>query len=187
MPDGEASCTPDQGPGALCVLWTCGRGARVGVGRRGARLLCAQALKIAKIYTVGFRTPPALARNAPPIEQFISMESLQRARSVADDTAPFVIVSALGPGKSNLVSMLVRVFGASGPRNGPNTKKVFLNLADVTAQSKSDPSDAAEKSGFVAYGAADVAAFSTVESLRLLVGQNVPYSFVRLASGRNPF
>ncbi|OAQ75462.1 pentafunctional AROM polypeptide [Purpureocillium lilacinum] len=146
-----------------------------------------KALKIAKIYTVGFRTPPALARNAPPIEQFISMESLQRARSVADDTAPFVIVSALGPGKSNLVSMLVRVFGASGPRNGPNTKKVFLNLADVTAQSKSDPSDAAEKSGFVAYGAADVAAFSTVESLRLLVGQNVPYSFVRLASGRNPF
>ena len=64
---------------------------------------------------------------------------------------------------------------------------MFLNLADVTAQSKSDPSDAAEKSGFVAYGAADVAAFSTVESLRLLVGQNVPYSFVRLASGRNPF
>lgn len=147
-----------------------------------------KALKIAKIYTVGFRTPPALARNAPPIEQFISMESLQRARSVADDRAPFVIVSALGPGKSNLVSMLVRVFGAvPGPRTGANTKKVFLNLAEATAQSKGDPSETAERSGFVAYGAADVAAFSTVESLRLLVGQNVSYSFVRLASGRNPF
>ncbi|KAM4065971.1 type I 3-dehydroquinase domain-containing protein [Hirsutella rhossiliensis] len=145
-----------------------------------------KALKIAKIYTVGFRTPPALARSAPPIEQFISMESLQRARSVADDRAPFVIVSALGPEKSNLVSMLVRVFGATGPRNGSSTK-VFLNLADVAAQSTSDPSETAERSGFAAYDAADVAAFSTVESLRLLVGQNVPYNFVRLASGRNPF
>lgn len=144
-----------------------------------------KALKIAKIYTVGFRTPPALARNAPPIEQFISLESLQR--SVAGESAPFVIASALGPDKSNLVCMLVRVFGAAGPQGGSSTKKVFLNLADVTAQSKSDPSETAEKSGFTAYGAADVAAFWTVESLRLLVGQNVPYSFVRLASGRNLF
>lgn len=107
---------------------------------------------------------------------------------MADDSAPFVIVSALGPDKSNLVSMLVRVFGATGPRDGGCHKnKVFLNLADVAARSKSDPSETAEKSGFAAYGAADVAAFSTVESLRLLVGQNVSYSFVKLASGRNPF
>ncbi|KJZ72455.1 hypothetical protein HIM_08124 [Hirsutella minnesotensis 3608] len=146
-----------------------------------------KALKIAKIYTVGFRTPPALARHAPPIEQFVSMESLQRARSVADDSAPFVIVSALGPEKCNLVSMLVRVFGSTGPRNGSSVNKVFLNLADVAGRIKSDPSETAEKNGFAAYGAADVAAFSTVESLRLLVGQNVPYSFVRLASGRNLF
>ena len=146
-----------------------------------------KALKIAKIYTVGFRTPPALAGNAPPIEQFVSLESLQRARSVADESAPFVIVSALEPGKSNLVSMLVRVFGAAGFRGESSTRKVFLNLADVTGQSRSDPSETAEKSGFMAFGAADVAAFSTVESLRLLVGQNVPYSFVRLASGRNLF
>lgn len=144
-----------------------------------------KALGIAKIYTVGFRTPSALARNAPLIEQFISMESLQRARSVADDRAPFVIVSALGRGKSNIVGMLVRVFGAAGSRGTTNTKKVFLNLADAASQQKNDPVMVAEKSGFTAYDAADVAAFTTVESLRLLVGQNVPYSFVRLASGRN--
>lgn len=144
-----------------------------------------KALKIAKIYTVGFRTPSSLARNAPPIEQFISMESLQRARSVTDDTSPFVIVSALGPDKSQLVGMLVRVFGASGPRGAFNAKRVFLDLADGAARKRSDPSMVAEQSGFAAYGAADVAAFTTVESLRLLVGQNVPYSFVRLASGRN--
>ncbi|KAH0498511.1 hypothetical protein TgHK011_005763 [Trichoderma gracile] len=142
-----------------------------------------KALKIAKIYTVGFRTPSGLARNAPPIEQFISMESLQRARSVADNRAPFVIISALGRGKSNIVGMLLRVFGEAGPSGTSNSKKVFLNLAEAASQQKNDPVVVAEQSGFTAYDAADVAAFTTVESLRLLVGQNVPYSFVRLASG----
>ncbi|PTB69968.1 type I 3-dehydrogenase-like protein [Trichoderma citrinoviride] len=142
-----------------------------------------KALKIAKIYTVGFRTPSGLARNAPPIEQFISMESLQRARSVADNRAPFVIISALGRGKSNIVGMLLRVFGEAGPPGSSNSKKVFLNLAEAASQQKNDPVVVAEQSGFTAYDAADVAAFTTVESLRLLVGQNVPYSFVRLASG----
>ncbi|KPM44637.1 hypothetical protein AK830_g1970 [Neonectria ditissima] len=144
-----------------------------------------RALRIAKIYTVGFRTPSALARNAPPIEPFISLESLQRARSVDDDSAPFVIVSALRPEKSNLVGMLLRAFGAAGMRGSTISKKVFLDLADGASRRTSDPSLIAEKSGFAAYGAVDVAAFTTVESLRLLVGQNVPYSFVRLASGSN--
>lgn len=146
-----------------------------------------KALKMSKIYTVGFRTPSTLARNAPPIEQFISMESLRRARSVADNRAPFVIISALGRGKSNIVGMLLRVFGEADPEASSNTKKVFLNLAEAASQQKNDPVAVAEQSGFTAYDAADVAAFTTVESLRLLVGQNVPYSFVRLASGRNLF
>jgi 3-dehydroquinate dehydratase-1 len=145
-----------------------------------------KALKIAKIYTVGFRTPSSLARNSPPIEQFVSMENLQRARSVEDESSPFVIVSALGPDKSNLVSMLVRAF-STRPSEVSNTKKVFLDLADGAVRKSTDPSAVAEKSGYVAFGAADVAAFTTVDSLRLLVGQNVPYSFVRLTSGRNIF
>ena len=40
---------------------------------------------------------------------------------------------------------------------------------------------------WTAYGVADVNAWTTVETLRLLVGQNVPYDFVRLASGRGLF
>ncbi|EWG40301.1 3-dehydroquinate dehydratase I [Fusarium verticillioides 7600] len=146
-----------------------------------------RALKISKIYTVGFRTPSNLARNAPPIEPFISLESLQRARSVEDDSAPFVIVSALSSEKSHLVGMLLRAFGGVGPKGATNTKKVFLDLADGAVRKSSDPGLIAEKNGFAAYGADDVAAFTTVESLRLLVGQNVPYSFVRLASGSHRY
>jgi 3-dehydroquinate dehydratase-1 len=81
----------------------------------------------------------------------------------------------------------VRVFGGAGVKHSSNTKKVFLDLADGAARRRDDPGAVAEKSGFAAYGAADVAAFTTVESLRLLIGQNVPYSFVRLASGRHMF
>ncbi|KAM0341397.1 hypothetical protein ACHAPU_010040 [Fusarium lateritium] len=146
-----------------------------------------RALRISKIYTVGFRTPTALARNAPPIEPFISLESLQRARSAEDDSSPFVIVSALSPEKSHLVGMLLRAFGGVGSRGKTNTKKVFLDLADGAVRKSSDPGAIAEKNGFAAYGAGDVAAFTTVESLRLLVGQNVPYSFVRLASGSHRY
>ncbi len=144
-----------------------------------------RALRVCKIYTVGFKTSPALARDLP-IEPFNSLESLQRARATSsNDTAaaPFVIISALGPEKSNLVGMLVRVFGS------PTSRKVFLDLADgrKSGDRDRDPGIIAKQSGFEVYGVEDTAAFTTVETLRSLVGQNVPYSFVRLASGRAPY
>ena len=67
--------------------------------------------------------------------------------------------------------------GANGGKG-----KVFVDLAN--GPRKGDPLTVAEQSGWTAYGVADTSAFTTVETLRLLVGQNVPYSFVRLASGR---
>lgn len=156
-----------------------------------------RALCVGKIYTVGFKTPPALAHGLT-IEPFNSLESLQRARMVGatDDAAsPFVVVSALGPEKNKIAAWVIRAFGGStspsrgaggGGGHGNTTRKVFLDLADGAdgVARKGDPSIVAEQSGFAAYGAADTAAFATVETLRLLVGQNVPYSFVRLAGGR---
>ncbi|KAK0626297.1 type I 3-dehydroquinase-domain-containing protein [Immersiella caudata] len=155
-------------------------------------LFALKALKVGKVYTVGFRTPPALAKDLA-VEPFNSLESLQRARMVGSDGtgpgssgagSPFVVISALGPEKGNLVGMLVRVFGSRG---SAKTRKVFLDLADGPVPRRGDPGLIAEQSGFAVYGAADVTAFTTVETLRLLVGQNVPYSFVRLASGRALF
>lgn len=154
-------------------------------------LFALKALKVGKVYTVGFKAPPAFGKDLL-IEPFTSLESIQRARTVGRNGAdvgtgtgsPFLVVSALGPEKSTLVGMLVRLFGSRG---SANSRKVFLDLADRSASRKGDPSLIAEQSGFAAYGAADVTAFTTVETLRLLVGQNVPYSFVRLASGRTLF
>ncbi|AEO57032.1 Dehydroquinase class I-like protein [Thermothelomyces thermophilus ATCC 42464] len=155
-------------------------------------LFALKALKVGKVYTVGFKTPPAFGKDLL-IEPFTSLESIQRARTVGANGSnvgtgtgsPFLVVSALGPEKSTLVGMLVRLFGTRG--SGTDSRKVFLDLADRPASAKGDPALIAERSGFAAYGAADVTAFTTVETLRLLVGQNVPYSFVRLASGRTLF
>ena len=150
-------------------------------------LFALKALKVGKVYTVGFKTPPAFGKDLL-IEPFTSLESIQRARTVGSNGAhvgsPFLVVSALGPEKSTLVGMLVRLFGSQGLGN---SRKVFLDLADRSASRKGDPAVIAEQSGFAAYGAADVTAFTTVQTLRLLVGQTVPYSFVRLAGGRTLF
>jgi 3-dehydroquinate dehydratase-1 len=142
-----------------------------------------RSLNIGKIYTVGFKAQGPLASG---IEPFTSIESVQRVDQ------PFAIISALPPDKSHLVQPLLRHFsngrpgsalvnGAAGGRVG-GKGKVFVDLAN--GPRKGDPLAVAEQSGWTAYGVADTSAFTTVETLRLLVGQNVPYSFVRLASGR---
>ena len=141
-----------------------------------------RSLNIGKIYTVGFKAQGPLASG---VEPFTSIESVQRVDQ------PFAIISALPPDKSHLVQPLLRHFsngkfssGSNGLVNGGNggKGKVFVDLAN--GPRKGDPLAVAEQSGWTAYGVADTSAFTTVETLRLLVGQNVPYSFVRLASGR---
>lgn len=131
-----------------------------------------RSLNIGKVYTVGFKAQGPMAAG---VEPFTSIESVQRVDQ------PFAIISALPPEKSHLVQPLLRHF--SNGKSGLKTSgKVFVDLAN--GPRKGDPLAVAEASGWTAYGVADTSAFTTVETLRLLVGQNVPYSFVRLASGR---
>ena len=144
-------------------------------GENAASVIFAlRSLNIGKIYTVGFK---ALGPLASGVEPFTSIESVQRVDQ------PFAIISALPPEKSHLVQPLLRHFsnGKEG-HNGAGLGKVFVDLSN--GPKKGDPIKVAEQSGWTAYGVADTSAFTTVETLRLLVGQNVPYSFVRLASGR---
>ncbi|PQE27359.1 3-dehydroquinate dehydratase protein [Rutstroemia sp. NJR-2017a WRK4] len=132
-----------------------------------------RSLNIGKIYTVGFKAQGPLAAG---VEPFTSMESVTRS------DIPVAIISALPPEKTHLVQPLLRYF-SNGRDAGRGSKgKVFVDLAN--GPRKGDPMAVAQNCGWTAYGVADTSAFTTVETLRLLVGQNVPYSFVRLASGR---
>ncbi|MCJ1398287.1 hypothetical protein MMC11_001484 [Xylographa trunciseda] len=132
-----------------------------------------RSLNIGTIYTVGFKAQGPLAIG---LEPWTSIQSVERVEQ------PFVIISALPPEKSLLVQPLLRHFSANGKAAPDSGEKVFLDLAD--GPRKGDPLTVAATSGWTAYGTTDVSAWTIVETLRLLVGQNVPFGFARMASGR---
>lgn len=141
-----------------------------------AAIFALKSLGIGSIYTIGFRTNGILASEVEPVR---SVEDVKRLEQ------PFVVISALPAEKSLLVVPLLKHYSVDGRNAGKPTGKVFIDLAN--GPRKGDPLAIAASSGWTAYGIADVSAWTTVETLRLLVGQNVPYDFVRLASGRGLF
>jgi len=144
-----------------------------------ASIFALKSLGIGPVYTIGFKAHGLLSTEVEPVR---SVEDVKRLEQ------PFVIISALPAEKSLLVVPLLRHYRVDG-RNGSNRAagvkaagKVFVDLA--RGSRKADPLAIATSAGWTAYGIADVSAWTTVETLRLLVGQNVCYDFVRLASGR---
>ncbi|KAF1955457.1 aldolase [Byssothecium circinans] len=145
-----------------------------------ASIFALKSLGIGPVYTIGFRAHGLLSAEVDPVR---SVEDVKRLEQ------PFVIISALPAEKSLLVVPLLKHYRVDG-RNGSNghaagTKssgKVFVDLA--SGPRKADPLAIAAAAGWTAYGIADVSAWTTVETIRLLEGQNVCYDFVRLASGR---
>lgn len=146
-----------------------------------ASLFALKSLGIGPIYTIGFKTHGTLAADVEPVR---SVEDVKRLEQ------PFVIISALPAEKSLLVLPLLKHYRANGGNastnghgdGGPRSAgKVFVDLA--SGPRKADPLAMATAAGWTAYGFADVSAWTTVETIRLLVGQNVNYEFVRLASG----
>ncbi|KAJ5570440.1 Aldolase-type TIM barrel [Penicillium hispanicum] len=139
-----------------------------------AAIFALRSLDVGAIYTVGFKATGPLAAG---LEPFTSIQSVKLVEQ------PFVIVSALPPEKSLLVQPLLRHYRTNGRSSPPSTRgKVYLDL--TTGPRKGDPLGVATSAGWRAYGSEDVSAWTTVETLRLLVGQNVPFDFVRMASGR---
>lgn len=142
-----------------------------------AAIFALRSLGVGSIYTVGFKATGPLAAG---LEPFTSIQSVKLVEQ------PFVIVSALPPEKSLLVQPLLRHYRSNGRSSPPSTRgKVYLDL--TTGPRKGDPLGVASSAGWTAYGSEDVSAWTTVETLRLLVGQNVPFDFVRMASGRPLF
>jgi 3-dehydroquinate dehydratase-1 len=152
-----------------------------------ASIYALKSLGIGPIYTIGFKTQGSLSGDVEPVR---SVEDVKRLEQ------PFVIISALPAAKSLLVVPLLKHYRADGRNGNGNNNgrgevgrrlagKVFVDLA--SGPRKADPLAIATAAGWTAYGIADVSAWTTVETIRLLVGQNVCQDFVRLASGRGLF
>lgn len=143
-----------------------------------AAIFALQSLNIGPIYTIGFK---AKSNYAADVHHFRGIEDMKRVEE------PFVIISALPAEKSFVVAPLLKHYSSSrsARRTSPHQRpgKVFVDLS--SGVKKGDPIAVAASFGWAAYGVADVNAWTAVETLRLLVGQNVPFDFVRLASGRS--
>jgi 3-dehydroquinate dehydratase-1 len=145
-----------------------------------AAIFALQSLNIGPIYTIGFKATSSFAA-AAGVHHFRGVEDMMRVEE------PFVIISALPAEKSFVVAPLLKHYSSvrSGRKANPNQRpgKVFVDLSNGVK--KGDPIAVAASFGWAAYGVADVNAWTAVETLRLMVGQNVPFDFVRLASGRS--
>ncbi|KAJ5907906.1 hypothetical protein N7495_000588 [Penicillium taxi] len=173
----RATLTREYVPSAYCE-----RAAIILAGSEtdaSAAIFALRSLGIGTIYTVGFKAVGPLAAG---LEPFTSIQSVKLVEQ------PFVIVSALPPKKSLLVQPLLRHYSSSG-RSTPTPQstrgRVYLDL--TIGPRTGDPLGVAASAGWTAYGLEDVSPFVLVETLRLLVGQNVPFDFVRMASGRPLF
>jgi 3-dehydroquinate dehydratase-1 len=132
-----------------------------------------KSLDIAQIFTIGFKPRGSFASDLTPVK---AVEDLRNFNQ------PSVVISALPAEKSLLAGPLLKHYSSTARKTGPSGAKVFVDV--VNGPKKGDPLAIAASLGWAAYGVDDVNAWTTVETLRLLVGQNVPYDFVRLASGQ---
>jgi len=133
-------------------------------------------LEVGPIYTIGFKGKGAPSAN---VQQFFSVEDMKTVEE------PFVIISALPSAKSLVVSPLLKHYSGSS-RRSQYSGKVFLDLSNGI-RGKGDSVDIATNLGYQSYGSATVNASAMVETLRLLLGFNVGFGFVTLASGRSLF
>lgn len=140
-----------------------------------ASMFALKNLGIGPIYTIGFKSSGPLSTDVSPVRSVDDVKRLEQ---------PFVIISALPAEKSLLVVPLLKHYRVDG-RSGKSAGKVFVDLA--SGPRRADPLAIATTAGWTAYGIDDVSAWTTVETIRKLVGQNVCYDFVRLASGRGLF
>ncbi|KAL7270440.1 hypothetical protein RUND412_006854 [Rhizina undulata] len=136
-----------------------------------AAIYALRSLGCGTIYTIGFST------TLPDIHHCTSFESVQKLAH------PFAVVSALCSEQSHLINPLLKLIDNHPlPRSGG---KVFVDLAN--GPRRGDPLGVAAAAGWTCFGVADVAAWVTGECLEVLVGQRVPWDFVRMASGRGLF
>lgn len=136
-----------------------------------AAIFALKSLGIGPIYTVGFQGQSVLTQDTHPVRSVEDMKLLEH---------PFAVVSALPPDKSMLVSPLLKYYGAAERRNSTTRSKVFVDLAD--GPKKTDSISVATSLGWAAYGIADVRAWTTVERIRLLVGETICFDFCRAFS-----
>ena len=128
-------------------------------------------LECSPIYTVGFSSHY-------PSTQVQHLKNPTALKSIEKNL--FVVVSALPGEQSHLCHPLLQMITMSQPLSS-DSGRVFVDLAN--GPRRGDPLGAAKAMGWEGYGVSDVAAWTTKETIEKLIGENVPFDFVRTACG----
>jgi 3-dehydroquinate dehydratase I len=129
-----------------------------------------KSLRCGRIYTVGFVVPPS----SPLADNTHHCRSLE----FEDSGAPFAVVSALEAGEAQLLIPLLRLISAHSTHRGP--KRMFLDLGNGKDQ-KTLTASGIVAGGWIINTVEDVAAWTAAEMMKCIVGQSVPYDFLRMA------
>jgi 3-dehydroquinate dehydratase I len=128
-------------------------------------------LECSPIYTIGFSSHY-------PANKVQHLRNTASLRSIEKEL--FVVISALPAEHSHLCHPLLQMITMSQPLTSP-AERVFVDLAN--GPRRGDPLGAAHAMGWEGYGVADVAAWTTKETIGALIRENVPFDFVRTACG----
>jgi 3-dehydroquinate dehydratase-1 len=135
-----------------------------------------KSLGCGKIYTVGFVVPP----DSPLADNTHHCRSL----GFSNSEAPFAVISALEASQAQLLIPLIRLISAHGTHRGP--KRMLLDIGNGWDQ-KILSASGILASGWIINTVEDVAAWTAVEMMKCLVGQSVPYDFLKMAGKKGFF
>jgi 3-dehydroquinate dehydratase I len=128
-------------------------------------------LECSPIYTIGFSSYYSLSQ-VQHLRHPTSLKTIEKNL--------FVVISALPAEQSHLCQPLLQMITLSQPVTSQKGR-VFVDLAN--GPRRGDPLGAAKAMGWDGYGVSDVVAWQTKETIGDLIGENVPFDFVRTACG----
>lgn len=135
----------------------------------GAAIYALLQLECSPIHTIGFSS------HYPSIQ----VQQLKNPTELKSIKNLFVVVSAL-PAESHLCHPLLQMITLSQPISR-QSGRMFVDLAN--GPRRGDPLGAAKTMGWEGYGVADVAAWTTKQTMGELIGENISFDFVRTACG----
>ena len=127
-------------------------------------------LECQPIYTIGFSSQ-CPNKQIQPLRNGSALKSIKNL---------FVVVSALPAEQSHVCHPLLQMITLSQPVT-PQSGRVFVDLAN--GPRRGNPLGAAKQLGWIGFGVADVVAWDVKETISSLIGENVPFGFVRTACG----
>lgn len=180
----------------------------------GAAIYALKSLGIGKIYSVGFRAVGPLKGVLEPVTSLEALQRIEKVcvivsalsaeksllvQPLLKHFAPSLPSPAGTPTSTPSTTATAADTTMGKEREQIQTqghisrgsRAVYLDLSHFfggvsasPASPKGDPHTYASSLGWTAYGSSDVRAWTMVETLRLLAGQNVPFDFVQMASGK---